>query len=102
MEHLPTLAGIKIYDKGTCATFAKSARSGLPLADDLPRVRALLRELPDDREAAGLGIAACMQLLNVSWRVGTGLDEARALLEEGQRLASAIDDPSEDFRFAIA
>ncbi len=56
------------------------------------RVRKLLRELPDDHEAAALGIAACMQLLNVSWRVGTGLDEARALLEEGQRLASAIDD----------
>ena len=46
----------------------------------------------DDREAAALGIAACMQLLNVSWRVGTGLDEARALLEEGQTLASAIGD----------
>ena len=56
------------------------------------RVRALLRELPDDREAAALGIAACTQLLNVSWRVGTGLDEARALLEEGQTLANAIGD----------
>jgi class 3 adenylate cyclase len=56
------------------------------------RVRALLRELPDDREAAALGIVACMQLLNVSWRVGTGLDEARALLEEGQTLANAIGD----------
>jgi class 3 adenylate cyclase len=56
------------------------------------RVRTLLRELPDDREAAALGIAACMQLLNVSWRVGTGLDEARALLEEGQALANAIGD----------
>jgi adenylate cyclase len=56
------------------------------------RVRALLRELPDDREAAELGIAACTQILNVSWRVGTGLDEARALLEEGQRFADAIGD----------
>jgi adenylate cyclase len=56
------------------------------------RVRELLRELPDDREAAVLGIAACMQLLNVSWRVGTGLEEARALLEEGQTLANAIGD----------
>ncbi len=51
------------------------------------RVRALLRELPDDREAAALGIAACTQLLDMGWRVGTGLDEARALLEEGQTLA---------------
>ncbi len=56
------------------------------------RVRALLRELPDDREAAELGIAACTQILNVSWRVGTGLDEARALLEEGQRFADASGD----------
>jgi adenylate cyclase len=56
------------------------------------RVRALLRELPDDREAAALGITACRQLLNMGWRVGTGLDEARALLEEGQALANAIGD----------
>jgi adenylate cyclase len=57
------------------------------------RVRELLRELPGDREAAALGIAACTQLLNVSWRVGgTGLDEARALLEEGRTLANAIGD----------
>jgi class 3 adenylate cyclase len=55
-------------------------------------VRALLRELPDDREATELGIAACTQVLNVSWRVGTGLGEARALLDEGQRLAESIGD----------
>ena len=56
------------------------------------RVRALLRELPDDPEAAALGIAACTQLLNVSWRVGTGLDDPRSLLEEGQRFADASGD----------
>ncbi len=56
------------------------------------RVRVLLRELPGDREAAELGIAACTQLLNASWRIGTGLDEARALLEEGQTLANVIGD----------
>jgi class 3 adenylate cyclase/tetratricopeptide (TPR) repeat protein len=56
------------------------------------RVRVLLRELPGDREAAELGIAACTQLLNASWRVGTGLGEARALLEEGQTLANAVGD----------
>ncbi len=56
------------------------------------RVRALMRELPGDREAAALGIAACRQLLNMGWRVGTPLDEARALLEEGQALASSIGD----------
>jgi hypothetical protein len=52
----------------------------------------LRAELPDDREAGALGIAACTQLLNVSRRVGTRLDEARALLEEGQTLANAIGD----------
>ncbi len=56
------------------------------------QVRKLLRQLPDDHEAAALGIVACMQLLNGSWRVGTGLDEAKALLEEGQTLANAIGD----------
>ena len=56
-------------------------------------MRALLRELPHDSEAAALGLAACMQLLNLSFRVGgTGLDQARALLEEGRALANAIGD----------
>jgi len=56
------------------------------------RVRTLLRELPDDDETAALGIAACTLLLRLSWRVGTGLDEAHVLLEEGQTLANAIGD----------
>jgi adenylate cyclase len=56
------------------------------------RVQALLREIPSDGEAAALGIAACTQLLNASWRTGTGLDEAPSLLEEGQTLANAIGD----------
>jgi Fe-S-cluster containining protein len=41
-EAFATIAGIKVYDKGTCATFARSARAGLPILEDLPRVRALL------------------------------------------------------------
>ena len=56
------------------------------------RVRALVRELPDDRESAALGIAACGQLLALIWLGGTSLDEARALLEEGQTLANSIGD----------
>jgi adenylate cyclase len=56
------------------------------------RVRALLREKPDDREAAALGVAACTQLLTASWRIGLGLDEARALLEEGRTRANAVGD----------
>ncbi len=66
------------------------------------RVRALLRELRDDREAAGLGIAACTQLLNVSRLVGLGLDEARALLEEGQALATAIGDRRAHLHLSMA
>ena len=56
------------------------------------RVRALRRELPANREAAALGIGASMQLLNMGWRVGMGLDEARTILEEGQALARSISD----------
>jgi adenylate cyclase len=56
------------------------------------RVRALLSALPDDREAATLGIAACTQLLNWSWRVGMPSEEARALLEEGLSLADSLGD----------
>ncbi len=56
------------------------------------RVRALVRERPKDSEAATLGIAACREVLNLSWRVGSGLDESRALLEEGQALANSIGD----------
>jgi adenylate cyclase len=65
------------------------------------RVRKLLRDLPDDREASALGIAACMQLLNVSWRVGTGLDEASELLQEGQKLANAIGDRGAHLKLAM-
>ncbi len=56
------------------------------------RVRALLRELPADAEAAGLGTAACRQLLNMGWRFGLGLEEARELFEEGRGFASAMGD----------
>lgn len=66
------------------------------------RVRALLRELPDDREAAALGIATCTQLLNVSWRIGMKLDEARALLEEGQTFTNAIGDQRAHLRLSMA
>jgi hypothetical protein len=66
------------------------------------RVRALLRELPDDREAAELGIAACVQLLNARWAGGTTLDEACALLEDGQALANAIGDRRAHLNLSIA
>ncbi len=56
------------------------------------RVRALVRELPDDREGAAFGITACRALLNLTVYDGTQLDEARAMLDEGQTLANAIGD----------
>jgi Fe-S-cluster containining protein len=42
LESFATIEGIRVVDRGTCATFAVSARAGLPLVDDLPRVRPLL------------------------------------------------------------
>lgn len=47
LEIAPTLDGVRIYDKGSCATFATSARSGLPLLDDLER---LLKLMPTEVE----------------------------------------------------
>lgn len=43
LDSFGTIEGIRIVDRGTCATFAVSARAGLPLVDDLDRVRPLLR-----------------------------------------------------------
>jgi Fe-S-cluster containining protein len=39
-----TIEGLKIYDRGECATFAVSARTGTLLEDDVPRIRALVDE----------------------------------------------------------
>ena len=71
------------------------------------RVRQLAREMPEDKEVATLGIAACTRLLGLSLSANTGLDEARSLLEEGQALATAIGDSrahlglSEAYSFAL-
>ncbi len=42
LESFATLEGLRVNDRGTCASFATSARTGLPLADDLARIRPLL------------------------------------------------------------
>ena len=39
-----TIDGLKVYDRGECATFAISARAGGFLEDDLPRIRSLVGE----------------------------------------------------------
>jgi Fe-S-cluster containining protein len=36
-----TIDGLKVYDRGECATFAVSAQQGTFLADELPKIRAL-------------------------------------------------------------
>ena len=44
LDSFATLEGVRVVDRGSCATFGTSARVGLPLVDDLDRVRALLDE----------------------------------------------------------
>jgi Fe-S-cluster containining protein len=41
LEQLPTIAGRKIYDRGSCSTFATSARTGTRIADEIPRLEKL-------------------------------------------------------------
>jgi Fe-S-cluster containining protein len=42
LDSFATVEGIRIVDRGNCATFGVSARRGLPLVDDLDRVRPLM------------------------------------------------------------
>jgi|GEM_PF-2779807 len=44
VEEWATLDGIRTYDKGSCASFARSARSGPPIIDDLVRLRPLMAQ----------------------------------------------------------
>jgi Fe-S-cluster containining protein len=41
IEDWITIDGIRTFDKGSCASFARSARRGLTLVDDMPRLRDL-------------------------------------------------------------
>ena len=42
LDSFATIDGLRIADRGTCARFATSARRGLPLVDDLVRIRPLI------------------------------------------------------------
>jgi Fe-S-cluster containining protein len=44
LEQYATVDGIRLYDKGSCATFATSARSGPTLAEQLPKLLPLLAD----------------------------------------------------------
>jgi Fe-S-cluster containining protein len=60
---IATIDGLKIYDRGECATFAVSARTGTLLEEDIPRIRALVNE----------EIYHPMAQLHGSWRCDYGL-----------------------------
>ncbi len=55
-------------------------------------VRRLVRPLPHTPEALRLGIAACVGILNLCWRLGTPLAHATDTFEEGRRLAEEAGD----------
>ncbi|MGR8949235.1 MAG: AAA family ATPase [Gammaproteobacteria bacterium] len=55
-------------------------------------VLTLVRDLSGDHMAAKLGVAACTQLLSLSLRMGAAIEEAHTLLQEGQALATSIND----------
>jgi len=56
------------------------------------QLRSLVRALPGDREAAALGLAACREVLGLSWRVGEGSEDSDAVLRDGQAFANALGD----------
>jgi Fe-S-cluster containining protein len=58
-----TIDGLKIYDRGECATFAVSTGTGTLLEEDIPRIRALVDE----------DIYHPMAQVHGSWRCDYGL-----------------------------
>jgi class 3 adenylate cyclase/tetratricopeptide (TPR) repeat protein len=56
------------------------------------KVRELLAGQPETAETAELELAACMQVLNLGWRVGLPEDEIAAALDDGRALAQRIGD----------
>lgn len=48
IETHATIAGLRVADKGSCARFATSSRTGEHMVDDLERVKSLLAEVPFD------------------------------------------------------
>jgi len=58
-----TIEGLKIYDRGECATFAVSARTGTLLEDDAARIRGLVDE----------SVYHPAVLVHGSWRCDYGL-----------------------------
>jgi class 3 adenylate cyclase len=65
------------------------------------RVKTLLHDTPETPETMTIGIAASLQLLNTAWRLGSGMDKARALLTEGQDLAVRLGDHRSYLKLAL-
>ncbi len=63
LSAIATIDGLKVYDRGECATFAVSARTGSLLEEDIPRIRALVDE----------DIYHPMAQIHGSWRCDYGL-----------------------------
>jgi adenylate cyclase len=57
------------------------------------KVRELLERLPESAETLGLGCAARIEILNVTWRLGASEDEVAGTFAEGKALAERIGDP---------
>jgi class 3 adenylate cyclase/tetratricopeptide (TPR) repeat protein len=56
------------------------------------RVRALLEDVAQSEETVGLGLAACVQTLNLGWRLGIAEDEAAEIFAAGSELAARTGD----------
>ncbi|MGE0486676.1 MAG: adenylate/guanylate cyclase domain-containing protein [Gammaproteobacteria bacterium] len=68
-------------------------RTDLPAAHmHWEHVRELLREGPIDEEAATLGVAACRNLLQFSYRLRIDTERTAGLLCDGQRFATVVGD----------
>ena len=100
LDSFGTVNGLRVVDRGTCATFGVSARRGLPLFDDIGRVHALLDApvlhhpiaLVDDRGwDYGLFLRftdAALEL--VARNLGTAIDTLGAIARWLDALATAL------------
>ena len=65
------------------------------------KTRSLLSDLTHDPEVITLGVAACQNLLNLSWRFTSGPDEIKALYDEGQVFVTAIGDRATELKLSM-
>jgi class 3 adenylate cyclase/tetratricopeptide (TPR) repeat protein len=65
------------------------------------RLRSLLKGVPADRDTAELGMVACQNLLNLSWRFPVVPDEIQALGEEGMAFARATGSRNAELKVAM-